>query len=244
MTTSHRVKAAARRLQAAEGIPYAEARRRVLDGPTNTLPAEPPPSPPAPQPDPVRPHRHLGSLYMGGLNEDRVEFCYRCSPPELRDRVAAVDQAARQMRIVAPNPNAMYGWEDMAWPYGPNIDLDSREALVAWAGPLGLRESSTSRKCLHWLRGRHCPRNSSYGACGGTVPGADHVSTWNHGPGANPAVLVSQPYHLADEDRAELAELAKNPDLVVEIDEDGGWYGARTIWVAIWRADQHPTSTR
>jgi hypothetical protein len=62
---------------------------------------------------------------------------------------------------------------------------------------------------------------------------------WNHGPGANPAVLVSQPYGLSDEDRAALAVLAKEPDLVVEIDEDGGWYGMRTSWVAIWRADRY-----
>ncbi len=124
------------------------------------------------------------------------------------------------------------------------FDLDSREALVEWAGPLGLRQSKTHNKCLHWLRGKQCPRAAAYGACGATVPGADHLSVWNRGPGRNPAVIVSQPYHLYDEDLAELAELANDPDLVVEIDEDGGWYGARTIWVAIWRADQYPTEPR
>ena len=237
MTTSNRVKTAARRLQADEGIPYAEARRRVLAGTASPPPTDPPP---APRLDSSRPHRHLGSLYRSDGAEGRIEFCYRCSDQQIRDRVAAVDQAARQMRIVAPTRHAMYGWEDMSWPYGPNVDLDSREALVAWAGPLGLRESSTSRKCLHWLRGKHCPRYSPYGRCGGTVPGADHVSMWNHGPGANPAVLVSQPYGLSVENRAALAELAKEPDLVVEIDENGGWYGMRTTWVAIWRADQYP----
>ena len=76
------------------------------------------------------------------------------------------------------------------------------------------------------------------------MPGADHLSVWNRGPGRSPAVIVSQPYHLYDENLAELAELAKEPDLVVEVDEDGGWYGARTIWVAIWRTDQHSTEPR
>lgn len=237
--TSNRVKTAARSLQAAEGIPYAEARRRVLAG---SPPSAPPP--PTRRLDMGREHRHLGSLHMGGNAEDRVEFCYRCSPPELRDRVAAVDEAARQMRIVAREPEAMYGWHDLGWPYGPNIDLDSREALVEWAGPIGLRQSKTHNKCLHWLRGKHCPRNTGYGACGATVPGADHVSVWNRGPGRNPAVIVSQPYHLYDEDLAELGELAKDPDLVVEIDEDGGWYGMGSLWVAVWRADQYPAEPR
>lgn len=236
--TSNRVKTAARSLQAAEGIPYAEARRRVL---ADTPPAIPPM---ARRPDPGRDHRHLGSLHMGGLGEDRVEFCYRCATPELRDRVDTVDQAARQMRIVTPEPGAIYGWHDLAWPYGPNIDLDSREALVEWAGPLGLRQSKTPNKCLHWLRGKQCPRAAAYGACGATVPGADHLSVWNRGPGRNPAVIVSQPYHLNDKELAELAELAKDPDLVVEIDEDGGWYGAGTTWVALWRANQYPTEPR
>lgn len=62
----------------------------------------------------------------------------------------------------------------------------------------------------------------------------------DRGAGRNPAVIVSQPYHLDDED---LAALANDPDLVVEVDDDGGWYGARTIWVAIWRADQRPTAS-
>lgn len=182
-------------------------------------------------------------MYTAGMGGEREKFCPRCATPELRNRVAAVDQAARELRIVTRDSGSDFVWHRLTWPYGPNIDLDSREALVEWAAPLGLRQSATHNKCLHWLRGKQCPRNASHGACGATVPGADHLSVWNRGPGRTPAVLVSQPYGLFDEDLAELTELAKEPDLVVEVDESGGWYGAGTTWVAIWNAARHPSAS-
>lgn len=141
---------------------------------------------------------------------------------------------------MAPERGSDLAWHSLGWPYGPNIDLDSREALVEWAAPLGLRQSSTYNKCLHWLRGKQCPRDAGYGACGVRVPGEDHASAWNRGPGRSPAVVVSQPYHLDRADRAALDRLAMEPDLVVEVDDDGGWYGMGTIWVAIWNAGRHP----
>jgi hypothetical protein len=232
--TSNRVKAAARSLQTTDGIPYAEARRRVLD---HTPPLNPTPRAPAPPA-----HRCFDWLVLGSEGA-RNHFCRRCASPELQDRVAVVDRAARDIRIVprADGPSSD-PWHGLGWPYGPNIDLESREALVEWAGPIGLRASSTRRKCVHWLLGKPCPR-SSYGVCDWTVPGADHVSVWNRGAGRSPAVIVSQPYGLTDEDRTALGALDRDPDLVVEVDDEGGWYGFNTTFVGIWRADRHPAST-
>lgn len=231
--TSNRLKAAARELQAQQQIPYAEALRRARATIT---------APPASVAS-TAPAEHecmLGKLWLTDEHGHHT-VCHRCATAEHRARIDTVDHAAREKKLV-PRVSGMTGaWHGLQWPYGPNIDVDSREALVAWAGPLGLRLSSTHTRCLHWLQRKHCPRMWG-GRCSTEVPGADHVTAWNRGAGRNPAVLVSQPYHLDDEARRQLADIDNSPGLRVEIVEGGGWYGAGTIFVTIWRTDDTPGS--
>lgn len=151
-----------------------------------------------------------------------------------------MDQAALDYGIIQRSEGGSdWAWHRLAWPYGPNIDIDSREALVEWAAPLGMRSTTSSRRCLHWLRGNPCPW--SHGHCTWQIPGADHVTAWNRGPGRSPAVLVSQPYHLDTNDIAALGEIDKSPEFIVEIDEAGGWYLHGTTFVTIWNAARHPS---
>lgn len=222
--TSNRVKAAARRLQAEHSLPYAEALRRILAT-----------SPGVAAPPPAHACRHGLNIADG---DRRRKICPRCATDEQFDRVRAVHEAALQARILKPVSDAFGPWWGLDWPYGPNIDLDSREALVAWALPLDLRQSSAFVKCLHWLLGKRCPRPYT-GDCSGMLPGADHTTIWNQGPGRNPVVIVTQPYGLRDEDRLVLAEIDARPEFQVEIDDNGGWYQTNTTWVAVWSADRH-----
>jgi len=224
--TSNRVKAAARRLQAEENIPYAEALRRVTG-----IPA------PARRTPPVE-HECVRGLWLTDV-DSRRKVCPRCATDSQKARVVAVQKAVRDLKIIRA-ATLSGAWRGAGWPYGPNIDVDSREELVAWAGPHGLRASSTFRSCLHWLQQIPCPRDRS-GMCAEQIPGADHVSAWNRGSGKNSAVLVSQPYTLDLHSRARLAELNASPDLKVDIDDAGGWYGHGTVFVAIWRVNLHGT---
>jgi hypothetical protein len=230
--TSNRLKATARELQAREQIPYAEALRRAR---TTTLASMPSAVTAA-----TAQHECMrGKLWLTDARGHHT-VCHRCATAEHRDRIDAVDAAAREMKLL-PRVSGMGGsWHGLEWPYGPNIDVDTREALVAWAGPHGLRLSGTHSRCLHWLQGKRCPR--SWGeSCAAGVPGADHVTAWNRGAGRNPAVLVSQPYGLDEQARRQLADIDSQPGLRVEIDEAGGWYGAGTTFVAIWRTEGSAT---
>jgi hypothetical protein len=129
--------------------------------------------------------------------------------------------------------------DDECWPYGPNIDRESRVALLNWAEAYGLRLSPRGR-CLHWL---------TKGRCGVTLcPNstrddgwADHVTGWLRG--GTPAVLISQPYGLASRGIASLHELAqRHPEVAVRIDGTG-WYGFRTVFVQLWRQPMTPITT-
>jgi len=224
--TSNRAKAAARLLQAEQNLPYAEALRRVTNTPASARRRQ------------LVEHKCVGGLWLTD-HDGRRKVCALCATEAEKARVAAVDQAARDLTVLGQATSVMSAWWGSGWPYGPNIDLDSREALVAWAGPLGLRASSTSRSCLHWIQRKQCPRTRDY-SCAAVMPGNDHVTAWNQGAGRNPAVLVSQPYGLDDESHELLAQINTSPDLTVEINEQGGWYGHGTVFVAIWRADRRP----
>ncbi|MDI6912211.1 hypothetical protein [Nocardioides sp.] len=137
------------------------------------------------------------------------------------------------------------------WPYGPNLYMATRQRLLEWAEPLGLRRSLRGHACRAWLTtGRRC-----YGACrtddqvaGWPVaPGTasdlnpmplswpDHISTWTRD--GEPAVIVAQPYHLDDVDYAHLGVIAADPAVRLEALPPGrSWYGARTYFLAVWRA--------
>lgn len=119
------------------------------------------------------------------------------------------------------------------WPYGPNLDVPTRERMLDWAERHDLRLSTRGRRCLHWLRKGRC----AVAECLDDFlhrDWMDHVTTWTrHG---RPAVLVAQPYHLRDDDAADLADLDDDPALHVQV-SDESWYGHGTWFVGVWRAD-------
>ncbi|HEX4100518.1 MAG TPA: hypothetical protein VHY21_08245 [Pseudonocardiaceae bacterium] len=125
--------------------------------------------------------------------------------------------------------------DDYSWPYGPNISRESRVALLDWAQAYGLRLSPRGR-CLHWLTKGQC----SVRVCTlkpHHVGWMDHVTGWLRG--GKPAVLIAQPYGLGASDITSLHDLAqRHSELEVHIDTTG-WYGARTVFVQVWR--QPPT---
>lgn len=185
------------------------------------------------------------------VNDDHGhrKICPECATPEHHARIEAANRTALDRGILTRAHRTARDrgpWWEVAWPYGPNIDVDVREALVAWAEPLGLRRSTQSRQCLHWLRGKRCPRRWEVGddCCRDTVPDGDHETTWTLADGKTPALILNQPYGHARRARAEIEALAEADDLRVEFDEAGGWYGNRTIFVAVWRADSYAIATR
>lgn len=119
------------------------------------------------------------------------------------------------------------GWRRIHWwPYGPNVWLESREALLTWAEATGARPSR-GQPCGHWLRS---------GRCGVAVcrerfrerRWADHVTTWLMPEGRR--LVVSQPYLEADD----VSEMLPKDEFRCVVDDRGGWYGAGTVWVEVW----------
>lgn len=148
-------------------------------------------------------------------------YCDRHVPPALAAEAAALSERAKPR--LGPR----------LWPYGPNVDIPARRALLAWAEAHDLRLSQRG-DCLVWLR---------KGRCGGSCTGhrreywQDHVTGWIRN--GKPAVLVAQPYGLFDSSIVHLGELAADPALYVRIDGTG-WYGHHTTMIEVWRADARP----
>ncbi|MFE2617101.1 hypothetical protein ACFXA2_26250 [Micromonospora chalcea] len=156
--------------------------------------------------------------YRGLWYPDGRQLCYRHITPEQRGLLSDLDNQAAELGILT---------ERSGWPYGPNIDVISRQRLIEWAGELGVSLASTRCQNLHWLQ---------VGRCGvrycEALPGwADHVTRWKRDGG--PAVLVAQPYGLNAHDLADLDQVADDDRLHVEI-VDEGWYGHGTTMVEVW----------
>lgn len=147
-----------------------------------------------------------------GANETRVE--------QDKSRASATDEKASKLWGS--------GWRRKhGWPYGPNVWLESREALLAWAEMTGARPSR-GQPCGHWLRSGRCAvaecRERFYSP---QHPWADHVTTWLM-PGGR-RLIVAQPYSEADYISETLPQ-----EFRCVVDERGGWYGFGTIWVEVW----------
>jgi hypothetical protein len=166
----------------------------------------------------------------------------------------AVPFAAQQPRmetaILAPMTDELYdplikrrqavGMEQ--WPYGIR-EGPQQEKMLEWAERNHLRFSDTNRICVHWLlagRANYIARRYTktgseisdsihYSSCHHSY-GFDHVTCWTRD--GKPAVLVSQPYHISDENMKMLKAL-EHDGLTVQIHKDG-WYGSQTLCVEIW----------
>lgn len=143
--------------------------------------------------------------------------CGRHTSDEQRALVDDLDRRARRIGI-----------RNDGWPYGPNIHVPARVALLDWAETERVRYSPRGR-CLHWIsRGRcavsvcdeHRQRHSWM----------DHVTGWTRD--GKPAVLVAQPYHVSATERMELTRIGVEWNLDVRV-ATTGWYGFDTRFVEL-----------
>ena len=113
------------------------------------------------------------------------------------------------------------------WPYGPNIDVPSRAAMLDWATAGKLRKS-TADVDLHWLTGG---RGNNFGW--DPPAWADHLTGWT--VARKPAVLVAQPYMSVDVARESLSGVLSDDRFAVAV-HASGWYGRHTVMIEIRRA--------
>lgn len=171
------------------------------------------------------------AIRTGLVLPDGRQRCRAHATAEDVTLVEAVDDRARCLGLRRTrNPCCCWG-QHWAWPYGPNINVSMRLALLDWAEPQDLRRAR-SRGCPHWPRNGRCC--SAWSACVGGY-WTDHVTTWTQADG-EPAVFLAQPYVLMDDDIAALRALDADPGLSVEVKAEGGWYGFGTWAVEVWRA--------
>lgn len=154
-----------------------------------------------------------GLNFPGGQGE--VRACPAHTSQEWRARLTDLDQRAKKI--------LRHGW-----PYGPNVSIQSRIDLIAWAEPLGVKLSASRCEGLHWLRKGVC----QHSMCDG-FPWMDHTTRWNLD--GKPALVLTQPYNSAERQRELMGDLLEDNELHVEIKP--GWYGHGTIGAFVWRAD-------
>lgn len=158
-----------------------------------------------------------GLFYAG-----REKRCYRHATPEQRVLVEELDQRDKALRITGPD----------GWPYGPNIDVESRRQLLDWAERYGVRQAGTRCQGLHWLKAGRCTEP----LCQRLGHWMDHVTRWNRN--GKPALLIAHPYSIGHDDIAQLGALAAIGGWRVWISA-GGWYGHGTVSVEVWREDAY-----
>lgn len=167
--------------------------------------------PPADEPDCCK---HRGIFYPDGERR-----CYRHSSAEDRALVSDLDDRAKP--ILGSQP---------AWPYGPNIDVESRRWLLTWAERAELKLANTRCQGLHWLRNGRC----GVRLCNRLGHWMDHVTRWTrHG---KPALIIAHPYGLNHDDMREFGELAASDEWNIHV-SGNGWYRHGTVSVEVWRRD-------
>lgn len=144
--------------------------------------------------------------------------------------------AQRELLADLDRRAAGVGVKDGLWPYGPNIDVESRARMVEWAEAEGYKLATPRAQCLHWLVGkqRHCvARQDHYHHDGQidrwTMGALDHPTMWTRD--GKPALILGQPYHSPPEGWAE--EITAAWPVHVEVAESAPWYGAGTRGVFI-----------
>lgn len=120
----------------------------------------------------------------------------------------------------------------LGWPYGADVDIATRQRLIAWATERGVTRARTQCQELHWLLTGRCNTRP----CHRLGLWMDHVTRWSaHG---GPALILAQPYGLRGDAVAHIGDLANTEELTFNIDGDG-WYGYNTVAIEIWRTDAY-----
>jgi hypothetical protein len=127
-----------------------------------------------------------------------------------------------------------------SWPYGPNANADMRLALLGWAEHYNLRMAngfSRHKRITCYGRKIGSKKHDIYGETYGGLccrrGWFDHVTSWNRN--GKPALLLSQPYSLSDNDIFDLRELRNRDHVIVRLDV--GWYaagGVSTFAIEVW----------
>src|SRR5690349_4271913 len=157
--------------------------------------------------------KHRGVFFADG-----IQLCPRHQTPEQRHLVDELDRRAEPILGTK------------GWPYGPNIDVPTRERMLQWAEGHGVSLADTRCQGLHWLRVGRC----GVSRCTRLGSWMDHVTRWKRN--GKPALLVAQPYGLGREDLRDLDQLALDDDLYLFV---GGrpWYGHGTVLVEVWNGE-------
>jgi hypothetical protein len=126
-----------------------------------------------------------------------------------------------------------------SWPYGPNVNVDMRLALLGWAEHYRLTIATGYRHKRFLCYGRnsdgkkHDIYAETYGGLCCRRGWFDHVTCWNRN--GKPALILSQPYSLCDSDIFDLRELRKRDHVIFRLDV--GWYaagGVSTFAIEVW----------
>jgi len=152
--------------------------------------------------------------------------CPRCQDPRQREWVRELDQAAHGVLRSTQR-------DGILWPYGANIEMETRAALLQWAESYGLKMSGSRTRCgtgLHWLDKGQC--NWQRCSRDGLPDFFDHTSLWKYRKTGKPALVLNQPYGDVDPRRVD-AFLSEYPRLTSEVKQDG-WYAYTTTAVYIW----------
>lgn len=163
--------------------------------------------------------------------EDGRKLCRRHYTDDDRAMLADLD---RRGRAVGLNRAGEHDPDNsVAWPYGPNVHVRMRRALLDWAEANQLTYAGRSHACLSWLANERCPGPSR---CAGQTLAVlrwlDHPSSWT-GP-AGLRLLVSQPYALTADDGPALQAVTAAEGLHLIIHPPGvSWYGFQTYMVLI-----------
>lgn len=157
----------------------------------------------------------------------------RCGAHAQPEDVRLVDELDRRgAAIGVPRAKGIAWWgRSLAWPYGPNVDVEMRARMLEWAEAHRLTYVDRPHRCLAWLRASAC--RSSRCRVAPHRAWMDHVTCWARG--GKPRVLVAQPYVLTPADTLELGVLGREPGLRVELRAEGGWYGFGTWFVGVWK---------
>lgn len=170
--------------------------------------------------------------------------CLRHATPD--EQALVVDQTRRAIARGArkferlPEDFLSADWAHAVnWPYGCQ-GTTTRERLLLWLEAEDLRWSrgpTYCNSCLRWVKLGYCRMSrgcetSIRRVSSGLHSWVDHITHWQS-KGNKRRVLVSQPYLTLEDSYNETLLLTLDPDVRVEVRDDG-WYGVNTTFIGIW----------